>query len=45
MERADVHVPFELTGEGVARADGVVGRGVRLLPSWHHGRAQDQLAR
>ena len=37
MERADVHVPFELTAKGGARADGVAGRGLRLLPSWHQG--------
>ena len=43
--KGDGACPLRATGEGVARADGVVGRGVRLLPSWHHGRAQDQLAR
>ena len=41
MERADVHVPFELTAEGGARADGGQDEALRLLPSWHQGRARD----
>ena len=34
--------PLRADGRRSARADGAVGRGLRLLPSWHHGRARDQ---